>query len=274
MDPRDVLEKAPVWLIALGLAATLLLAKWAGARVRGGHKGEEAAKIEASALDYLLSAAVGLMALLIAFTFSFASERFANRRELGIDEANAVSTAYLRYQVLNEPHRTRLSGLMVRYIDAREAFNSAGEDDAKVAVADRETDALQRRIWDELADAIRTSPGPTCTPLLQATNQMFDLAGSRRAALDFRVPQAVLWALIIYATIASGVMGYTMPRERPLIVVSTIVVLLVTLAISLIVDIDRPRGGAVVIRGGALERVDAMVAAMEREKITRAPPPA
>jgi hypothetical protein len=262
----DVLEKAPVWLIALCLAATLLVAKWFGAWVRSLHRGEEAAKVEASALDYLLSAAVGLMALLIAFTFSFASERFANRRELGIDEANAIGTAYLRYQVLADPARTRLSGLMVRYLDARKAFNSAGEDEARVAAADLETDALQRQIWNELAGSIRAAPGPTSTPLLQATNQMFDLASSRRAALDFRVPGAVLWALIIYATIASAVMGYAMPRARPLIVVSTIVVLLVTLAISLIVDIDRPREGVVVIKAGALERVDAMVRAMEAEK--------
>jgi hypothetical protein len=163
--------------------------------------------------------------------------------------------------------RRRLSGLIVRYIEAREAFNAAGEDAAALARADAWTDAMQGRIWNEVVTAVRATPGATTnTPLLLSINEMFDLAASRRAALDVTVPPVVLWTLIGYAAVAAVVTGYSMPLARPLRVVSIIVVLLVTLAISLVLDLDRPRTGLITLGGEPLIRIAASVRAMERAK--------
>ena len=65
---------------------------------------------------YLLAFAIiilGLLALLTGFTFSIAIGRFETRRELVLEHANAVGTAYLRVQLLPEPHLARMSGLIV-----------------------------------------------------------------------------------------------------------------------------------------------------------------
>ena len=42
----------------------------------------------------------GLLSLLIAFTFSGAASRFERRRDLIVQEANAIGTAYLRIDLL------------------------------------------------------------------------------------------------------------------------------------------------------------------------------
>ena len=57
---------------------------------------------------YTVSAIIGLLGLLIGFTFALASERFDTRRSLVVDEANAVSTTWLRQQMLEDPWRSRL----------------------------------------------------------------------------------------------------------------------------------------------------------------------
>ena len=45
---------------------------------------------------------LGLLALLLGFTFSMAVDRFDARRAVVLEEANAIGTAYLRTQVLDE----------------------------------------------------------------------------------------------------------------------------------------------------------------------------
>jgi len=42
----------------------------------------------------------GLLGLLIAFTFSGAAFRFDARRQLAVEETNAIGTAYLRLDLL------------------------------------------------------------------------------------------------------------------------------------------------------------------------------
>ena len=72
--------------------------------------------------SYLVGSMLGLLALLLAFSFSMALDRYEERRHLVIQEANAIGTAYLRTQLLDEPHRARLSGLLVDYTDNRIAL--------------------------------------------------------------------------------------------------------------------------------------------------------
>ncbi len=62
---------------------------------------------------------LGLLALLTGFTFSLAIDRFDARRQNVLIEANAIGTTYLRTQLLEEPHRTRISNLLKEYVDMR-----------------------------------------------------------------------------------------------------------------------------------------------------------
>src|SRR5690348_13891574 len=73
------------------------------------------AAIEASML--------GLLALLLGFTFSLSASRFEMRKQIVLDESSALRTAYLRTSLLVAPEeRTRLRDLLRRYVDARVEF--------------------------------------------------------------------------------------------------------------------------------------------------------
>src|SRR5262245_32765691 len=70
-------------------------------------------------LDTLETAVFALLGLLIAFTFAHAASRFDSHRQLIIDEANAVNTAYHRIDLTPSESRPQLQELMRHYVDTR-----------------------------------------------------------------------------------------------------------------------------------------------------------
>jgi hypothetical protein len=68
---------------------------------------------------FVISAVLGLLALLLGFTFSLALDRYEARGVLVLEEANAIGTSYLRSQVLDEPHRSRKSRILLEYTETR-----------------------------------------------------------------------------------------------------------------------------------------------------------
>jgi hypothetical protein len=62
----------------------------------------------------LESAMLGLLALMLAFTFSMALSRFEARRDAVLNEANAIGTTALRARLLPEPQRSEERAIRVR----------------------------------------------------------------------------------------------------------------------------------------------------------------
>jgi hypothetical protein len=75
----------------------------------GAHKG----------LGVVEGAVFSLLGLLIAFTFAHAATRFDDRRQLIIEEANDIGTAYLRIDLLSESARPAMRQLFREYLDSR-----------------------------------------------------------------------------------------------------------------------------------------------------------
>lgn len=253
------------WLL---LTAALILAVEFGYRMhrrvldRALRRGEPEPSEAGS--GYVLSAALGLLGLLIAFTFSMAADRFADRRQLVVAEANAIETAVLRYQLLPEPHRSELLKTMAEYVKARLDFFDVGNDMAEVAATEAKAEGMQAHIWRQVAVAIRTPEGaPFAMGVLMPTNEMFNLETSRRAALEERVPVRALHVLVIFAVVTAAILGHGLAqgRRRHLISTSGLFVL-VAMAISLIVDLDSPRVGSVRVPQAPMEHVARQVEAM------------
>jgi len=254
----------------LGLAVVLILATEVGYRLHGWALKQRPLAADDEDGDtgsgYVLTAALGLLGLLIAFVFGMAAERYEDRRQLVLNEANAISTAALRYELLPEPQRTALLRTMSDYVKVRLEFFDHGEDMEQVLAAEARAEALQAGIWKQVGAAVRTPEGQVlATPLLNATNEMFDLAASRHAALDARVPDRALHVLVLYALVAAAIMGHGLaPGERRHFVSTSGLFVLVALAISLIIDLDSPRIGSVRVPQGPMQHVAAQVQEMAR----------
>ena len=81
----------------------------------------EGARAGLGAVDGAVFALLGLM---IAFTFSGAASRLEVRRQLIVQEANAIGTAYLRLDLLPPGAQPGLREDFRQYVDARLAVYS------------------------------------------------------------------------------------------------------------------------------------------------------
>ena len=229
---------AGVGLVAFG---SMVLASIAGHLVhrielarRHGEQAEQADGQE----GYLVSAVLGLLALLLAFTFGLALDRFETRRQLVTQEANAIGTAYLRAQLLDDPHRARLSNLLIAYTDNRIAL-ATSPNSATLAKNDR----LLADIWTAVrASRESAAAHGVTTALLQAYNEVIDLDTERKVARRLRVPNEVFVLLFGYTLLTAAILGYLVERPRGRRAAGALFILIAT-AISVITDLNRPISG-------------------------------
>jgi hypothetical protein len=198
----------------------------------------------------MVAAMLGLLAFILAFTFSLAAQRFDTRRQVLLDEANAIGTAYLRAAMLPQ-HEEEIRSLLREYVDVRlAALQTDG-----VAEGIRKSEELQNRIWDRAVALARDNPDSVVVGLfVQSLNEVIDLHAKRiTAGIRNRVP-AVIWiALFAVAVISLGAMGYhagLVRTSRSLAIVA--VGLTFTVVIGLVADLDSPREGFLKVSQQAL----------------------
>src|SRR5215510_9945461 len=144
-------------LIIVGLFAGILLSVYLGYRF-GHRERAKSSEFDRTRLAAVETAIFGLMGLMIAFTFSGAAQRYELRRQLVVEEANAIGTSYLRLDLLPSSRQAALREKYRRYTEARLAVYRVLPDidasSAQVAVAT----TLQQEIWAGTVAALAEAP--------------------------------------------------------------------------------------------------------------------
>jgi len=251
---QNWLGTAPILTIGATLFGSMCLAAVLGTVSRIWHAkrfGPAPEKTDQEA--YIVSAVLGLLALLLGFTFSLAADRFDLRRLLVIQEANAIETAYLRAQLLGEPHRTRMSELLVRYTDTRLAFAQAKPTRVRELLA--VNDALIVEMWAASRAAFESVKGlDFSSTFIDGMSQIVELDASRKAARFARVPAGIFVVLFVALIASAAVLGFVMSNFGGRIAAG-LLLLLFTLVLMLIIDIDRPTRGTIVEAQGPMEEL-------------------
>jgi hypothetical protein len=234
--------------VSLLLLAAALAAGLTGQLLRrGSERRQKQAKGPVPSTEsqegYVVSGALGLLALMLGFTLAMAVDRFDQRRLLVLEEANAIGTTYLRAQLFAEPHRTRLSKLLVEYTDNRIALATATRGEVTKLIADN--DRMITELWIATAAAFDSvSSLDFSTAFLETMNNMINLDAARKTARMAHVPTKVLAVLSIYIIVTAGVLGYVLTAFRGRLAGGFLVALL-TLLLALIIDLERPTTGGV-----------------------------
>jgi hypothetical protein len=122
----------------------------------------------------------GLLGLLLAFSFAGGTSRLDTRRQLIIEEANAIGTAYLRLDLLAVADQAEMRRWFREYLDSRLRVYQKLRD---LPAAEQEIEravGIQQRIWSRAVAASRTdNTSATAIVLLPAINQMIDVTTSR-----------------------------------------------------------------------------------------------
>jgi hypothetical protein len=251
----DLLNQAPLWLIA-----TLFFLGLVGAGSLG-HRFGRRQSAAASSQEHVLSGVMGLLALLIAFTFGMALDRYETRRELVVAEANAISTAAMRVQLLDPPAASRLSDLLRRYAETRLRYGLATA--AEKPVHQTASSDLRDRIQQEAIAAVRPiRETPLASMIVTSMNEFLDLGATREATMASRLPASLVFALGVFALVAAGLLGSTLAvAGRADRIMTALLFALLTLAFAMVLDLDRPQRGAIQISQEPMARLVASLAA-------------
>ncbi|HBK04399.1 MAG TPA: hypothetical protein DDZ81_00905 [Acetobacteraceae bacterium] len=200
-------------------------------------------------LTSLEGAGLGLLALLIGFTFAMALNRFDTRLKGVLEEANAISTTELRARLLPEPQATEARKLLGDYAKVRIDLIRGPGDSASLDRAVHRSTELQAELWRSAVAASAADPRSVSTGLfVNSLNEMIDLQEIRLAAGRNRVPPAVLLLLDGVAIVAIGLSSYVGGLAgRWGRIPHTILALMIGIVIAMVADIDRSRSGLITV---------------------------
>ncbi len=243
MEPLLTYPSATLAVLFLSMLAFM----YAGRRLAAGY-GEVATRTNGLAEG----AVFALFGLLLAFSFSGAADRFQHRRDLIIDEANAVGTAYLRLDLVPARFQSPLRDVFHRYVQSRiDAYAVVEDGEAFKGALDRSS-SIQGEIWKL---AVAAGSAPEAAPdgnilLLPAINEMIDISAARAAALVTHPPDLIIGLLLGLSFVCSLLVGYGSPDRRPRRWVELgSFAIIVSLVIYVIIDLEYPRRGIIQVAG-------------------------
>ena len=238
------------WLYRLDMAVlfpltTLLLivaaeaGSYLGRRTRRGGR-------DASVFGTLTGAVLGLVGLLLAFSFSLALSRFDAQRAQVLQEANAIGTAANYAQMLPDAQRRPVLAKLRDYTALRVDLGAPQFPEHFAAGIARSTE-LQAGLW-QLADAA-TAAEPQSLPVYRfvaALNELTNIHEARVTALRYRVPSEVLLALLGVAMVGLGFAGYNSAAAGSRFPGATVVMSITIAALLMVImDLDRPNSGLI-----------------------------
>lgn len=245
----------PTFWIVLGLISGMFGAMFVGRKIGTGRPPRD--ESETGQVTATQASLLGILGLLLGFTFSVALGRHDARSAAVVSEANAIGTAWLRQDLLSDPGQ--VNAMMKLYVTERVSASTipasqASERDRHVLLAEQAFAAL----WAEAARIAQTTPNPANVAFTNALNDVIDELSSRDAAIERHVPEIVL--IMLYATflLSGGLLGYASGVGRTRISATALVMpILIVSLVFVIIDLDRPRRGLIVVDQGPLEAVAA-----------------
>jgi len=233
------------WGFGAFVALTLLGFAEAGYRVglRLYFKKDEARR---SQIGGIQGAVLGLLGLLLGFTFSMAVSRYETRRDLVLKEANAVGTTWLRASLLPEAHRAPVRDLLRRFVEVRLKYAPVADDPAMLAEAMRLCATIENELWQHAEAAGKEAPTAISATFIVTLNEMIDTDAERIAAGRNRIPDGVVFLLISVAGFGCLVSAYASGAQGVRSGFADVALpLLITVVCVMIFDISNSQQGLI-----------------------------
>ena len=190
----------------------------------------------------MVASILGLVALVLGFTFSLAGSRFDARRTAVLEEANAIGTTWLRSRLLPQPQQAEIGKLLQEYVEVR----VHATDDGQTQQAIVRSEELHGLLWAQAASAAEKDTHSIVTGIfIQSLNDVIDLHAKRvQVGLRSRIPLVIWLGLFGLALLGMASMGsqsaLSGTRRSPAMLG---LVLAFSIVLLLIADLDRGQEG-------------------------------
>ena len=241
MEDTILLSHMPLWGVFLGSLiitfGSIGLGFQLGRRKRKKLPGDETIHTGPFA-----GATLSLLALMLAFVFGAVESRFDEVKHLAVDEANAIGTAFLRSDLLPEPDRTVIRGLLSDYVSL--LVQVVGTDDnLQIEQGIQQSGELHTELWSRAVEVATQAPTPISALFVQSLNDVIDLQEARLTfSVRYRL-SAMLWiSLYGLAIIAMALGGFDSGchSNRRFVAVDTATAVAFSVVLALVAALDRP----------------------------------
>lgn len=193
------------------------------------------------------SSLLGLLALILGFTFAMAGSRFENRKVNLIDEANCIGTALLRADIYPDSIKTEFQKNFEIYLNSRRDYYLLDNDDVKLNASLKKSAVAGNQLWKRATFYAKDKDFfIQSTMMLPALNAMFDSASKSNMVLNSKVPETIVYLSLVFSIIISFFVGYNSGLEKKInrkYIVGFCFLICVVIYITL--DLDRPRRGLI-----------------------------
>lgn len=241
-------DQSSVW-IASGLFLSMLLSMEIGLQI-GRRKAATVNESTKSQINAIQASMLGLLALVLGFTFSLALQRYDDRSQTVVKEANAIRTTYLRAQLLPVSMRDELQTLVRRYLDIRiQESRFTLVDTAIREPLLLQTNQMIEELWRYARRAAEEDVQFVTSGLfIQSLNELIDAFGTSDAVLNRHIPEIVFFLLFVTFAMTATILGCAsgIAGNRPPFA-TIVLVALIVLVTFMVIDLDRPRRGLIQI---------------------------
>ncbi len=246
----ELIDSMPIAAVFVGMVAMILIASEVGFRVGQFHHLKRQDKEAPGSIGPMVAGLLSMLAFVLAFVFSMANAQYDVRRQNVLSEANAIGTASLRADLIDEPHGTEIKRLLRDYATVR--LKAAQGGDLKAALA-RSLD-IQRLLWAQVVQSAAENPGVMTSTMAQSVIAVIDLHEKRKTdSLHSRIPARVWLGLVAITFLAMLTLGMQvgLHGKRRLVAVTPLSMAFAVL-VTLVVDLDRPQAGFITVSQEAM----------------------
>jgi len=236
--------------VAIALGVAMLVASEIG-RWRGRQQRLRGSTLSARFND----ACMALLGLLIAFTFGTSITRHDQRRAAVVADANAIGGFYNAAALLKDPTRTKLQAVIRQYaqlrLDLTRGPVSAADLQSALVKFDRMHGQMTELVGQALSDGT-----PIAVSLTNTLNAVSSNQAARLSAYRERLPTSVVLLLFVCAIITALLFGLEQGNDdRSDIAGKLCFIFLVSIAVYVTLDLNRPEGGSIRVSQEPIERL-------------------
>ena len=235
------------WPIWIPIFAILLLSLGAGELGFRYARSRQLSDAERDIVSTLRTSTLGLVALLLGFSFAITSNRHNDRSRLVVDEANAIGTCYLRAGLVAEPASSQIRTALRRYTDLRIESFERGLDRREFERLATAMHASLDELWTGVAQAISADRQLALTSaIVPAANDVIDLSATREWIRTYHMAPSVVWLLALSIILCGAMTGHALGEAgRRHVGLSLGLNLLILMVAFVVLDFDRPRRGVI-----------------------------
>jgi len=215
----------------------------------GLRKHVKPAKAQTAQVRALMGAALGLLAFMLAFTFSASQSHFENRIQFMIDESILAKNAFMQADLATEPVRTQSRELLLELVNGRvkllEMVKQKRQEEVFLIL--KRSQNIHLELWSLVKIGQQPSEGAAASgfdndALKNSVLKLMEIQTLRvQAALVNRIPLVIWLTLYFTAVMSMVVVGYQAGlTERRSPVATFSLALAFSAVMILIMDLDRP----------------------------------